>query len=403
MRLPLLSCSTSILLALPASAPAQAPLLVPQQFPDIGAAVQAATPGAVIVVSAQVQPQPPFVIDRPVTIVGQGIEHDAPTVVAASGIGIEVRLAPGERVVLSRIDVVGARGTALVRGIVQRGGLLTLEDCRISCSDDPSFSSLPCAVEVTNGELALHFSRLLSGRGVPALRAQSARVAASATRFFGGGAGVDSVTLQDSDGHFSDCWILGGEDFFGTPGGAAMRTQGNARAWLVGCDLRGGVGTPGASGLINATANAVELSRTSIVGGAHLSASGAAPAVSGATFANGDLLALRWNEPPYRRGSLQLGQVFALHLESRAFTPVLLLTSLAPHATNDLFTREPALALTEVAALFSLVTNAGGLASLYGAVPRDPAFVGATLWAQGAGVGALGIEVSPLAGATVRP
>ncbi|MBP8302114.1 MAG: hypothetical protein KA020_17230, partial [Planctomycetes bacterium] len=57
-------------LLITASSFAQARLLVPGQFPEIGLAIQAAAPGSIIEVSWRAGFYQPFVVDRPITIVG---------------------------------------------------------------------------------------------------------------------------------------------------------------------------------------------------------------------------------------------------------------------------------------------------------------------------------------------
>src|SRR5690606_15037030 len=107
---------------------AQSRLLVPQQFSQIGAAVQAATPGSIIEVRWQATAYQPFVVDRPVTIAGFAGEQMAPLVaVPSNGIGIDCRLPAGQHATLSRIDVVPVRSATLTTGVRIRGGSMSLE------------------------------------------------------------------------------------------------------------------------------------------------------------------------------------------------------------------------------------------------------------------------------------
>jgi hypothetical protein len=178
---------------------------------------------------------------------------------------------------------------------------------------------------------------------------------------------------------------------------------GASRAWLADCELRGGLGAPGASAIVNATATAIELARCTVTGGGGVLGGGSAPPIVGATAANAGLLSIRWNEPPYRRGSLQPGQPWAVHLRGPASAAVLVAASFAPGATAAALTRQPALLPGEVALVLGLVTGTAGHASHVGAVPAVPALVGAGLWLQGAALASWPLEASPWTGAVVRP
>ncbi|MBL8754267.1 MAG: hypothetical protein JNK15_13275 [Planctomycetes bacterium] len=382
---------------------AQTVRIVPDHFPTIDAAIQAAAPGDVVHVRTQPTPYPPFTIDRPVAIVGSAIDGQAPTVGVAAGAAITVNLQPGQRASVTRIDAAPTSGATLTKAVVANGGHLTLEDCRFLAGHDPAGNTGLAGVDVTDTDLVLLFTRIEGGTAAAALRATTSRVSLVSSRCFGANPNGAGVVVQDSTLHGNDAWLLGGENFLNAAGGPALVVGGASQVWLTDSTVRSGMGSPAGSAIVNSTATPVELRAT--VPTLALSFGGATPppVVVGPTVVNPNLLRLRWSEQLYRRGTLRLGQPWFVHTTGPANTPVLLAFSFAPSATAALVTRQPALLPGDVAAMFLLLTDPSGTASFGGSVPNTAALVGAGLWAQSIAGTGLPFEASPFAGAVVRP
>ncbi|MCA8942405.1 MAG: hypothetical protein KDB80_07560 [Planctomycetes bacterium] len=361
-------------LTLTSLAGAQAHLTVPGQYPEISAAVQAAAPGDVIQVDWRQQPYQPIVIDKTITIVGRALEHFAPTIAVAQGIGIDCQLQPGERATLSRVDVIPVTGASQTTGVRVQGGFATLEDCRIRGGVDASGTGNLAAVDLIDTDVSVAFCRFQEGSGAVALRATRSNVGVTDSRMIGSSFVVgDAVHLVDSTLHAAECLIAGGEDFTGGPGAVAIRLQGSSRGYLVDCGVSGGTGQPGGIAIVNTTGTPVELGRTSIGGGTTLSTFTSVAASTGPVVTNNALLGLLWSEPPYRRGTLQRGQGFGVHGRAAPGTVVLMLVGLAPTKTSKPFTRQPAMDLGEVLVGIPRLADANGYATFTASVPDVPA------------------------------
>jgi hypothetical protein len=380
---------------------AQTAIIVPDHYPTIGAAIQAASPGAAIHVRAQTQAYPPFVIDRPIAIVGSGVDNDAPRVAVAQGVGISVQLAAGQRASITRIDCVPVAGAVLTQALVVTGGHLTLEDCRFQSGHDPAGSAGLAGVDVLGADVTLLLSRIEGGTRAIALRATSSRVALAQSRCFGATNGA-GVLVHDSTLHGNDSWLFGGENFVGGAGGAGLVVSGASAVWLSDVEIRGGMGTLGGSAIVNTTAVPVELRAATTSAGSSFGG-GSPPVLVGPSTVNPNLLALRWNEPPYRRGSLRPGQPWSVALRGPASSPVALAFSFGPLGTAATWTRQPAMSLGDVVAMVALTTNGSGQAIHPGSVPNTTALFGAGLWGQAIGGPAFPFEASPHVGAVVRP
>jgi len=376
-------------------------LLVPSQFPEIGLAVQAAAPGDVIEVTERLPHYQPFVIDRPVTIVGSAGEHRAPTVRVLQGVGIDVQLAPGERATLSRIDVIADATAVATVGIQILGGAVALEDCRFRSGDD--LTAQTAVVEVDGAQLTAVFCRFEGGRGGTALRATNSYVAITDTRCFGGTMPAgDGVVVLDCELHATEAWLLGGEDFVAGPGGVALRVAGTSQVTLHQGWASGGNGQPGGSGLVNTTANPVEFSGAGFGGGMNFTTLISAPAAIGPTTMNADLVGLLWNEPPYRRGTLQPGQPWAAWARTNPNVLGMLAFSFGPSGLAALVTRQPALLPQDIALLHPFVTGALGYGGFGATLPNDPTLRGTVLWAQAITGPQFPLEASPPSAVVVR-
>lgn len=396
-----------VVLALAATAVAQNRILVPSQVPEIALAIQAATPGTVIEVMERVQPYQPFVIDRPVTIVGRAGEHRAPSVVVSQGVGIAVALPPGTRAVVSRIDVRPATGATHTGGARIFSGAVEFEDCRFRSGTTQS--NAIAVVEASDSQVSAAFCRFEGGPGGIALRARRATVSLTKTRCFGGTMpSGDGVDLSDCVLHAADSWFLGGEEFLGGPGGVALRVAGVAETWLHDTRGSGGMGQPGGNGLVNTSTTAVEIgssafgSGSAFAGGLTLPGLVPSAAVIGTTVNNLALIGAGWNEPPYRRGTLQPGNPWSFQARVPTGSLVLLTFAFAPNGTARTITRQPALRLTDVDAAVIAVGQAPGYAFLAGTLPNDPSLRGTSLTAQALAGAALPLEASQISTVAVR-
>jgi len=396
--------ATVLPFAFAATAAAQAALVVPDNFPDIGSAIAAASPGAVIHVKDRPLPYPPFVIDKPITIVGSGVDNDAPMVSVAAGIGIDVQLAPGERASITRIDCMAAAGATLTRALVVTGGHLTLEDCRFLGGHDPIGGAGLAVVEAIGADLVAVFSRFEGGTRATALRAIASRVAVVSTRCFGANPDSPGIDVIDSTVHGNDAWLLGGESFVAAPGGPGLRVAGASSVWFCDSQIRGGMGTPGASAIVNTSATAVELDNNTLTAGSTFGGATPPPVVAGPSLVNPNLVALRWSEPLYRRGTLRPGQPWSIHLRGTPSSSMVLGFSFGPIGSAPVLTRQPALLHNDLVLLLPLASDAAGNASFAGGtLPNSASLFGAGLWAQAATLGAFPVEASPPSGVVVRP
>jgi len=380
---------------------AQSNLLVPSQFAEIGLAVQSAQPGDVIEVMERVQPYLPFVIDRPVTIVGSASENNAPRVAVLQGVGIDVVLAPGERANLSRIDVYAAPGAVATTGMRIQGGAVMLEDCRFRSGND--LTAQTAVVDASSTELVATFCRFEGGRGGTALLANGSYVALTKTRCFGGTMPAgDGVVVNESVLHATDSWLLGGEDFGSAPGGDALRVAGNSDVTMHVGSAAGGMGQPGGSGLVNTSSNPVEHTGAVFAGGLDFSTFTQAPATVGPETSNPNLVGVIWSEPPYRRGTLQPGMVWSASVRAAPNVLGALAFSFGPSGYAALITRQDALLPGDIAAIEVLVTSAIGYGTFGGVLPNDPTLRGASLWVQAVAGTNFPLEASPPSAVVVR-
>jgi len=396
---------------------AQNHLLVPSQFAEIGLAVQAANPGDIIEVAERVPHYQPFVIDRPVTIVGSPAgSFKAPTVVLHQGIGIDIQLAPGERVTLSRIDVRVALGAVPSNVMRVHGGAVALEDCRFSGgintgpSRADSYARNTAAVEAVGTELTALFCRFGASSGGTALRATNSIVAITDSRCFGGpssgATGLvpcppgDGVHLHDSSLHANEALLFGGDEFHGLTGlgGSGLLMTGNSMATVRNGRLRGGMGPVGGSGLVNNTTIPVESSGTVFLGGMQFGPpfGGSAPATTGALITNPDLIGLSWSQGYGRAGTLRLGHTWHVHSTAASHNIAVLALAFDPSGFAPLITRQPAL-LPQDIALLVLGTSVG-----FPPLPNNPSLRGTVLWGQAVAGSNLPLEASPPSAVVVR-
>lgn len=395
--------SVLLVIALASTGVSQQRLTVPGQFPEISSAVQAAPPGSIIEVTWRAQPYAPVTIDRVVTIVGRAGEHMAPTIEVAQGIGIDIQLDSDERAVLSRIDVRPATGAQSTTGIRVQGGFVTLEDCRVRGGVDPDGAPALSAVECIDADVSIAFCRFENGTGSIGLRATGSTLNVTKSRFIGSAfQTADAVQLIDSTLNATESWFFGGEDFTGGPGATGLRVSGAASAaYLVDCAITGGTGTPGGIALVNNSPNAVEIRDTGVGGGTDLQTFTVAAAQVGALITNPNLVGLRWSEPPYRRGTLQRGQLFGCHAQAPAGTPVVLMFGLGRPASSPL-TRQPRMHPSQVLVSIPRIADALGYASVVSTVPDSSLLTGVGLWAQAVAGPQSPLEASPATGVVVR-
>lgn len=196
--------------------------------------------------------------------------------------------------------------------------------------------------------------------------------------------------------------LFGGENFVGGAGGTGLEVSSASAVWLSFVEIRGGMGTPGGSAIVNTSAVPVELIAATTAAGGSFGV-GSLPVLVRPATVNPNLLALRWNEPPYRRGSLRPGQPWSVLLRGPASAPVALAFSFGPLGTAATWTRQPAMSLGDFVTMVALATNGSGQVIYPSSVPNTTALFGAGLWAQAIGGPAFPFEASPHAGAVVRP
>jgi hypothetical protein len=327
----------------------------------------------------------------------------APNVAVTTGAAITVNLQPGQRASVTRIDAAPTNGALSTRALVATGGHLTLEDCRFLAGHDLSGTANLAGVDVTDTDLVLLFTRIEGGTGAAALRATTSRVSLVSSRCFGANPNGPGVVVQDSTLHGNDAWLLGGENFTNGAGGPALQVGGTSQVWLSDSQLRSGMGSPAGSAIVNTTAVPVELRATVPTQAGSFGGATPPPVVVGPTLTNPNLIALRWSEQLYRRGTLRPGQPWFVHVRGPAAAPHLLAFSFAPTATAALLTRQPAMLPGDVAVLFVVVTDGAGNASHAGSLPNTTTLLGAGLWAQAFGGTSFPLEASPHAGVVVRP
>jgi len=396
-----LIAATSIACLLMPAARTQNHLLVPSQFPEIGLAIQSANPGDIIEVEERFPRYQPFVIDRPITIVGRAGEHRAPTVLVFAGVGIDIQLAPGERATLSRIDVQSDATAVATGGMRIQGGAVTLEDCRIVSGNDPSGQA--AAVEATDTELNVTFCRFAGGAGGTGLLANNSFISLTDSRCGGGsmpsGAGLE---LRDSVLHATEGWLLGGDELLAAPGGDALRVLGNSLATLHESTAVGGSGQPAGSGLVNMTNEPVEHSVDTFAGGMSFPSLTFAPDIVGPATSNPNLVGLRWSEPPYRNGTLQPGLPWAANVYASPNVLGAVAFSFGPSGLAALITRQAALLPGDIVLISAMVTGVTGFGTFSGTLPNDPGLRGATLWAQAMAGTSFPMEASPPSAVVVR-
>jgi hypothetical protein len=317
------------------------------------------------------------------------------------GIGIDVQLAPGERAVLSRVDVRAELGAVATTGVRIQGGAVTFEDCRFRSGDD--LTGTVAVVEAFDTELTALFCRFEGGQGGTALRATNSSLAITDSRCFGGflPAG-DGIVLHDCSLHADEAWLVGGDEFSAAPGGTALRVSGNATTTIREGFATGGFGQPGGSGLVNTGANAVASSGNVFSGGINFVTGVTTLATSGPTVVNPDLIGLVWSEPPYRHGTLQPGQPWGASVVAAPNSIGLLAFAFAPSGFAPLVTRQPALLPQDVALLVPVLTSSFGYGTFVGTLPNDPTLRGTVLWAQAIAGVTFPLEASPPSAVVVR-
>lgn len=377
--------------------------MVPSQYAQIGAAIQAAAPGAIIEVGWQVTPYQPFVVDRPITIVGLGGQDQDPVVQVGSGVGITFALAPGEHATIARLDVRQALGTSGGQGAVVNAGMVSFEECRFSGFDDPTGAAGLAAVDAADCDLAFTNCRVEPRRGIAGLHALRSRVHAVSSRFFGGSfLARDGFVATDSELNAASSWFQGGDAISGGSGGAGLVLNGTSRAWLVEPNAIGGIGAAGGSGIVNNTAVPIDTRGGLFHGGFGTTPSGNAPPFTGPHQVDPSLLGLGFSADPYRRGTLRPGQSFGVSVLTTPGALAMLAFGFGLSGTSSPFTRQPAMSIAEVAFALPVVGDPQGYATYSGALPNVPGLIGTAVSMQGVGGPSFPLAATPLGAVVVR-
>ena len=383
---------------------AQGTIIVPDHFPEIGQAVQAAVPGSTILVRFAARTYQPFLIDRSVTIVGLGSEGRTPTVLVGSGPGIDIRLGLGDFVHISRIDVFPSVGSGATIGVSIRGGRVALEDCEIAGGDRNGALGL-AALDVLGATVDLVHARITGVGAAAGTLVRQSQLSAVGSRSFGGTGPVagDGVIAIDSTVHASAFELFGGDAVGGTRGGRGLVASGATAVWLTDPLAAGGIGSPGGSGLVNNGSVPIEMLRENLIGGFDITTLGRAPTTVGNVVSNPNLLAAHLGRQLYRAGAFRIGLPFGMQLRGRPGLPVLLLVGgPAPQALSIPLVRQPVSLPTAPSFALAGVLDGTGYFTATGTVPNQPALIGINLWFQAVSGSSFPLEATPMFGAAVR-
>jgi hypothetical protein len=368
------AASRSIPFLLLATAPvAQAVHRVgPGHFATIQQAVDAASPGDVVLVDAGVYPT--FRVDKSLTVAAQ---PSALVQVATTGV-LAFPLAPGVRVHLAGLDVQAA-------AITIRDGMVSAERCTLRSER---------GVDVRGALLTTRWSAIGGLQG-PGVRLTDAHLHASDSTFStAAGARVvgDCAALVAAGNgtlQLSVCTLVGA--WPGTPAAPAASAAldvrglaaagGGVRAWLVDCTLVGGLGSAGFGPALLAPSHPptpLRVHRTTTFG-----------AMLGAV-AHGACVGL---QTPV---DTQLGATFTTRMRGEPGHPLLLYAGtniLGPFGIGEV--EQPALGFFDNTILGTAIADANGHADFPFVVPAVPALRHAVLWWRGLDLVTLPWQATP--------
>ncbi|MEM7201858.1 MAG: hypothetical protein AAF628_16445 [Planctomycetota bacterium] len=403
MTVPMLSSAAALVVALIAPLlPAQAHHVVPDDFPDIQAAVDAAAPGDIVLVRFGVTPWPSFQVDKSLSIIGWNASYTAITTIGLTDPErpVLIDLEPGERVDLIGLEFIEASSSSGgVDGVVVRGGVVMMEDCRIKAGSLATPGVIQVALRAELTDLHLLRTWVESNSGGIAVWATNAKIHAASSRLFGGFAAPMGTMLQLSELRASGCIMLGGDTGVGT-GGIGLFADAGSRAWLSGTSITGGFGSVGGAGIVNAGAAPIELARSGVEGGLGFSPG---PASIGPVTFNAKLLGVHAGRRLAQVGTLRLGQWLTASFDGDAGEPLLLLAGvdLAQLPGTGLLAHSLDVAPPWLSVGAGVLDSVGSFA--FGTVlPNDPALYDQSVWLQGISGVAAPFAVSPVVGGVIR-
>lgn len=388
-------------LALPAPAAAQTRWIVPDQFPDIQSAIDAAAPGDVVLVRDLGFSWAPFALDKSLTLAGLvgGYDFTPKISVPDASRIVRIQLDPGEEVRIAGVDFFesGTSGGGFTPFELQ-GGTVTFEDCVLQGGVGASGPAPIAALRVRSGNLNLMRTRVFGLGQVPAaLHALDSRVSAVSSYVLGG---LAAARMERSSLQGGDVLIAGGDAVSAGSGGIGLVLDSASRCWLSDSTVRGGVGMRGGDGLVNAAAEPAQLARTSLSGG--IGATAGRPSV-GAVDQNAALLGAVQSEVNAQVGTLRLGGSLGVVFTGEPGWPCTVFAAVQlPGAALDPRLLQPAWLAAGARELAAGVLDGQGEFVFVVAIPDQVQLLDRAIWLQAAGGPGTPFLVSPLAGGIVR-
>ncbi|MBK8980079.1 MAG: hypothetical protein IPM29_29620 [Planctomycetes bacterium] len=358
--------------------PAQSVLLVgPGGFPDITAAIAAASPGDVVRVASG--RYGPFVCDKAVTIAalpGASVAV-APLPIPTSNFTTWFAVPAGQSARVRDIDFTNPFGAFFVTSTFVSSGTVVFESC-----DFDGALGLTEVLLVQDASVALRDCSIDAGLTAfpnPAIRAVGAGIVAVDCRFVGsdmtfdGGLHPgDGILASASSLHLVRCRVEGGDANVtcAYPAGDGVRTNRGDLTWIADSVLVAGGGpcTPGGHALHNTGASPVRLARTTLV-----PSSGAAASI-GPTAADA-LIGLAAATQP-----LLLGGPWRVDYRTVPHATLFVFASLDLMASPPAVTVETTWLPPPFAWFTTLVAGASGVATLQTTVPNVPALRELGVW-----------------------
>lgn len=409
MRLP---CSIALLTAaLTSTAGAQTVHVVgPGGFPQIQPAINAASPGDVVVVQAGTYDA--FTLTKDLTLT------------AAPGAVVDVQTTT---IFTNSVTIVQPPGMATVTGLRFRtllyaaaqtrvlGGTVHFADCAFESS--PGFMPALPALVVQNANVALQRCVVLgggvptttgggSGAGCNAMTVDSGTVAATDSLFLGGnihwdflGHGGHAIAASAADVHLANCIVIGGGNdpliSYHVPG-SGVHVEAGSRVWLADCQVVGGDGRTvgGGAAVENLGTTPVVVARSTLLGGP---GAPIGPSVIG-PLTTGPLLGLSGTTAP-----ITLGAAWTVGYRAAPATPVLVLASERIEPSSSPLVAEPVWLPTNAFVVAAAgVTDASGVVAFAFAVPPTPSLLHASWFVQGFAGTTLPLRTTPAVGGSVR-
>lgn len=339
---------------------AQSHLFVgPGGYPDIGAAVAAASPGDIITVAGGTYAM--FAVDKGVTIrAGSGIVQ----VNAGGGAGLTAWAIPTGQV----LHVVGIE----FKSVQITGGRATFDDCFLTIIGGPALRVVNATVHLQRCYLNVFWAFS------PAIQAMSSDLTVTNTSVIASGFGP-LIALDGSRLHANQCWLY-------HPNTKVMRAQNGSTAWISDSTIESG--DLCAFENVNST---IRTCRLTFVPGYYSSSCG--------TDTPGLLLGVDSQQP------LRVGYPFSLAFRSVPGDVVFVFASPSLGTVDWLPLLEQPSWLDDQSSFVAtaLVTDVLGVANTNWAIPNNPALTNLTMWFKGVGgFPNLPLQATPAVGGIVR-